>query len=159
MKRCNQAWLIEHANFNVDWCYGAVLGSVRDFEQSVLHFEKAISSYSATSEILPADYLPLYRDAAQAYTGLSDKYLSIDDANAKKYASKAIYLLSISLKDKNIPKEVVPMETFMLAVAYFNNSSYSEARKTYDEGMKKYPEYSGVTELKEFDKELKKKGY
>lgn len=93
MKRCNQAWLIDQDNFNVYWCYGAILGSAGNFVQSSLYFDMALLKYSRSQEMNPGDYAYLLKEASVSFTGLSDQYLKKgDSANAKKYADKVIEL-------------------------------------------------------------------
>lgn len=159
MKRCNQAWLIDNTNFNVYWCYGSILDLKQDYNQSVLYFDKAISMYSTSTEFYADDYLPLYRDASQAFIHLSIKYLATDPINAKKYAVRAVGLLSESLKDKNLSKKEIPVVMFMLAVAYFDDGSYSDARRIYADYLNEYPEYAKSDVVIKFDEALKNKGF
>ncbi|MCX6715408.1 MAG: tetratricopeptide repeat protein [Candidatus Taylorbacteria bacterium] len=159
MKRCNQAWLIDHTSYYPYWCYSGVFIFRNDLEQAALHLEKAISMYATSSELYANDYLFLYRDAALVFTNLSDKYLSTDIKNAKKYSAKAIELLSVSLKDKNLSKQFIPVESFMLAVAYFNNGSYDKARSVYDNTTQKYPEVLEMKGVVELNRHLKDKGF
>ena len=158
MKRCNEAWLIDNTNFNVSWCYGLVLDSTKNFEQAAFYFEKALTGYSTSTELYTNDYLPLYRDASQTFIHLSNKYSKSNSIEAKKYAAKAITLLLKSIEDKNLPKKQIPVETFMLSLAYFINGSYSDAR-IYMNKLNAYPEYTKSDEVVMFNEALKNKGF
>jgi len=160
MKRCNQAWLIDHTNFNVYWCFGAVLGYKNNFKESAPYLEKALSIYTVSSEIFTNNYLKLSLDASYTFGVIADKYLATDQVNAKKYAGKTIDLLSAVLNDKNLPAEQKPRRSMELAYAYFNYGSHAEARKIYNDALNRY-KYSefDTTQLVEFDKSLKEKGF
>jgi len=101
MEKFNQAWLLDYENFNVYWGYAAVLGYQGNLDDSSIYFDKALTLYSK-DKIVVNGYLPLWRDASLTFINLSDKYLSTDTKKADLYASKAIKLLSDSLKEKTI---------------------------------------------------------
>lgn len=160
MMRFNQAWLLDQDNFNVQWGYGAIFGTKGELQKSADYFDKAVANYSEAKAVTPNDYLPLWDDAALSYINLSDSYLKTDDKKAKMYSLKALKLLSDSLVQVDkLPKDIIPQEMFLLAVAYFNHGDYKDARGQYDLAVKQYPQIKDDGSAVLFEKALKEKGF
>jgi len=158
MSRFNQAWLIDHDNFNVYWGYAAVLGTKGDLVRAASYFDHAVTNYAADDEINSRDYFPLWYDASRTYVDVSNGYLKDNPGEAAKYANKAIELINRALKDKNIPTELILPEKMSLAFAYFNAGDYANSRKTFNEVRKDYATETNTDATKAFDAQLKAKG-
>jgi tetratricopeptide (TPR) repeat protein len=155
MKTCNEAWLIEQNNFNVDWCYGAVFGSMNDNTNAVTYLEKALTNYSTSSEMFANDYLPLSHDTSFAYLALATEVKDTDSVKAKELATKAVALLETSTKSEDLPPHVISSQKIMLAQAYYFTGNYTESRRIYSEILAEYPEYADLEEIKTLDADLK----
>jgi len=117
MKRFNQAWLLDSTLIDVNWGFGAVLGSLKEYEEAIDYLKKYQCSYPNNDRI--------YIDLASAYfqyassqeeKGLNESW----ELNLNK--GKSCIKKSLIINDKNANAYG------QLAVAYYYQNNIDSAR-------------------------------
>jgi len=133
MYRFNQAWLLDPANENVYWGFGAVYFSFNDFKKAEAQYDKGLKMNPNNTNILT--------DKATIYLG------DFEERHDKNSFNKALALFqkSYSIDPTN------QNTTYKLSVLYFVNKDCKNALKYFLECKK----YGGRPIVPEYEKAMK----
>lgn len=117
MYRFNQAWLLDSANADVYWGFGAVYHSLKQYELALGQYDEGLRTDPKNSKIIT--------DKATIYMV---KHQINNDANKLKEATGLLeQSYGLDSKDQNT--------LFKLSVCHFLNNDCKKARKYYNECM------------------------
>lgn len=121
MYRFNQAYLLDTANTDIYWGYGAVYMTLGDYEKAKKQYEEGLSFHPSNTHLL-TDYGTYFM--AQYY-GLQP----IDEKNAKSNLDSAIVYMNKSYQLDNKDQNTL----YKLSICYWLNDDCDNAWKYYDE--------------------------
>ncbi len=120
MYRFNQAYLLDTANTDIHWGYGAVYMALGDYDRAKGQYEEGLSRNPANTHLLT--------DLGTYYLGQYYGIKPVDEAMARPHLDTALMYLAksyaLDAKDENT--------AFKLSICYWNRGDCGNAWKYYD---------------------------
>lgn len=157
IKRFNQALLIEHDNYNAYWGLGAVLGSQKQYDESLALFKKAKDLFTPSKEYAAGDYLTFLRDYANIY---NEKMDTLKDGPAKNEAAAELILFATTATQAPVVegKEAMLADIYLMwAKALYVQKNFSESWEKIHVARQILPALLNEPERAHFIAQLKEK--